>query len=104
MTDEKEYVIYNGKKVVSYWPARIEKAQQITTYTIGGKEFGRIRYGDESDDWGSDRHPCGDCAVVKGQFHVPNCDVEECPNCRGQVLSCDCEYEGDDEEVDDGAK
>ena len=84
--------------VIASWPAQIEAAQDVLTYMIGGKEYPRIRYGSEDDDWGADSGPCHDCAVLKGQFHVgPMCDVERCPCCKGQVFSCDCEYEGDKE-------
>ena len=93
---EKKFVIYNGAKMIEGWPEKIEQAQQVTTYAIGGKELSRVKYGEESDDWGADKHPCGDCAVQKGQFHVIGCDIERCPACDGQALSCDCPYEGDD--------
>ena len=94
---EKKYVEYNGTKVVEGWPEKIESAQTEKTYVIADVEYTRIPYGEEADDWGADSHPCGDCAVIKGQFHVPGCDIEQCPACSGQVLSCDCEFEGDDE-------
>jgi hypothetical protein len=95
-----ERIIYNGVSMIPEWPARIEAAQQITHYSIGGRLCPRVRYGDEPGDWGADRHPCGDCGVVKGQYHVgPVCDVERCPRCGGQVISCDCEYEGDEEDT-----
>jgi hypothetical protein len=99
----EERVTYNGVSVIATWPARIEEAQTQPTYVINGQEYERIRFGDEADDWGADRGPCHDCAVLKGQFHVgPACDVEQCPRCGGQVLSCDCEYQGDDEDEGPG--
>jgi hypothetical protein len=99
---EKEFVEYNGTQVIEGWPEKIEAAQVETTYVIGGMEYQRIPYGQEEDDWGAETRPCHDCAVIKGQLHVPSCDVERCPACGGQALSCDCDYEGDDvDEYDD---
>jgi hypothetical protein len=89
----QEFVIYNGARMVKGWPGKIQAAQLQTTYTIGGREVERIRYGKEHDDWGADRRPCHDYRVSKGQFHVAGCDGEECPVCHGQVLSRDCPYE-----------
>lgn len=92
-----EYVLYNGIKMHPEWPAKIEDAQNQPTYTINGSEYQRIRYGNESDDWGADKFPCHDCGVIKGQYHVPYlCDVERCPVCDEQVIGCDCDYEGDE--------
>jgi hypothetical protein len=77
------------------WQAKIDAAQKMTTYAINGQIFQRIRYGEENCDWNAENFPCHDCGVLKGQYHVgPACDVEECPKCGGQVIACDCEYEG----------
>ena len=33
---------------------------------------------------------CHDCLVEPGQRHMPGCDVEQCPSCGRQLISCDC--------------
>lgn len=35
---------------------------------------------------------CHDCGVQEGQIHNPNCDMECCPFCGGQLLACGCCY------------
>lgn len=98
---EKKYVEYNGARVIEGWPERIEAAQLERSYVIRGVAYARVAYGDESDDWGADTRPCHDCAVVKGQLHVVGCDVERCPVCDGQTISCDCLDELDEESAED---
>jgi hypothetical protein len=88
-------VIHNGVEMAEDWPQLIAEAQVRTTCVVNGKPYNRIPYGGEGDDWGADQRPCHDCAVTKGQFHVPGCDVERCPRCGGQAISCDCAYEED---------
>lgn len=85
-----EFVIYNSERMVKGWPDKIEAAQLQATYVIGGKEYPRVRYGQEQSDWGADRHGCLECRVFKGQFHVVGCGAEECPICHGQILICVC--------------
>lgn len=51
----------------------------------------RIRFGDEMRFGGETFNGrCPDCNVKVGEFHHPGCDIEECPRCGRQLLSCDC--------------
>ncbi len=33
---------------------------------------------------------CTDCEIVHGKFHHWGCDVERCPKCGRQLISCGC--------------
>ena len=37
---------------------------------------------------------CHDCGAAVGALHHPGCDLERCPRCRRQLISCDCKIEG----------
>jgi hypothetical protein len=85
-----------------------EESQKLKTIKIQSKRYRRIRYGNEkyldSDgrpfldkngrvidfDKIAQKQDCGDCGVKRGQFHVTGCDLELCPKCGGQFISCRC--------------
>jgi hypothetical protein len=84
----REMVVYNGVEVARTWPAEVMAAQQEMAIELHGTEFARLRRG---IDWPSySEYPCHDCGIVDGQFHVPGCDMETCPRCFHQLITCGC--------------
>jgi Zn finger protein HypA/HybF involved in hydrogenase expression len=61
---------------------------------LAGETYARLAYGSETN---LDLEPnellaalCHDCGVGGGLLHHQHCDVEECPRCHGQRISCGC--------------
>ncbi|MDT2600280.1 hypothetical protein P7D85_10880 [Enterococcus hulanensis] len=72
-------------------------------YVNGEQEIKRIRFGQENhifsemnlNEMISDLYEytyCSECKVPLGEFHLYSypCDLEVCPNCGGQLISCNC--------------
>ncbi len=59
---------------------------------LNGKRYKRIKSGDAGDYAYNDGRDniCHDCNVGVGQYHHFGCDLERCPICREQLISCDC--------------
>jgi hypothetical protein len=66
---------------LAHWAMRIAKAQWYTARTIDGVAYARV-------PWDGDG-PCGDCGAEPGDLHVPFCDLEPCPKCGAQALTCE---------------
>jgi hypothetical protein len=58
---------------------------EVTKVEIGGKIYDRIR---------STAENCHDCGCKAGGYHHAGCDMETCPECGGQLISCSHYYEG----------
>ena len=75
------------------WQGGNKPRENPRCFVINGQEFNRVPYGAGPDDL--DLPKCDDCGVVKGRLHQIGCDLESCPRCDGQAISCDCFYEED---------
>jgi len=90
---QRDFVVYQGSEVIRWFPSEIVDAQFALRVSIGDHLFNRIRRGSPHDLVGERDGPCHDCNALKGQLHAWGCDSERCPNCSGQMLGCDCEWE-----------
>ncbi|CAN5290383.1 hypothetical protein BH11PLA2_BH11PLA2_10840 [soil metagenome] len=83
-------VEYNGVIMMKSWVDSIISAQEIRTVELRAGEKSRVTFGEEKAYAANPMRNCPDCAVIVGQYHVPSCDTEECPNCKHQLISCGC--------------
>lgn len=58
-----------------------------------GRRFHMIPFGDEPGRTSGDG--CSDCGVVRGGWHHPGCDLQQCPACGRQLMSCGCRFDED---------
>jgi hypothetical protein len=73
------------------WQRDFKHAQTVTRFVINSQEFNRICHG--SEECALKQPKCDDCGVPRGTFHLLGCDIEQCPRCGGQAISCDCFYD-----------
>jgi hypothetical protein len=43
---------------------------------------------------------CNDCATPLAGLHHPGCDMERCPRCMYQAISCGCRWDGDEPDAE----
>jgi hypothetical protein len=97
----RESITYNERKIYKAFVQEIIEAQTLTHYVIDDIPLARVKYGEEllwqEVDSSFANISCHDCAVTKGEYHVPGCDMEACPKCGTQAITCGCNYKVDDE-------
>jgi hypothetical protein len=82
---------WNDKE--SRWCGDKKPAKNPTHFVINGQEFERVKYGSGEDDLKFPK--CDDCGVPRGFHHLIGCDLEPCPRCTCQAITCDCFHDDD---------
>jgi hypothetical protein len=72
----------------------------VNAFHRNGRRFHMVPFGDESGrPTSGDR--CGDCGVSRGGWHHPGCDLQPCPACGRQLISCGCRFDEDETDASD---
>lgn len=90
---EYNFDLVNGRWCVPGWGKKLALAQTYVAFVAKDTtEYRRIPFGEEpwTIEFAADQTLCGDCAARRGQLHALSCDMEQCPRCHNQLLSCDC--------------
>jgi len=66
----------------------------VNAFHRDGRPFHMVPFGDEPD-WRANGDRCGDCGVNRGGWHHPGCDLQQCPACGRQLISCGCRFDED---------
>ena len=96
------FVIFRGEEVpkeyIEEYRKEIKKWENKSYFiTSKGDHVTRIAFGDEKNylpiEFASmyDYEYCDECGTKKGKYHLPLCDMEICPVCKKQKLSCSCD-------------
>lgn len=89
-------VEFFGQPMPEDWADMLRRSQEETHYSDASGSYPRVPYGAETfrDPSEAREQPCRHCQTIYGKLHEPACDFEECPKCRWQAMSCDCEFRG----------
>lgn len=72
----------------AYWNRKLARSQFYIGLVMDGKAYARLAHA--NGGFGED--VCHDCHALVGMLHVPGCDMEKCPKCGGQLISCGHTY------------
>jgi hypothetical protein len=88
----EDLVTYNGIKMPRDYAESLENAQHLKWYVSETRSGKRISFGTENYFAVSGTGLCPCCSAARGQLHEPLCEREQCPVCKLQVMSCDCDF------------
>lgn len=102
-----ELMVFRGQEIlktqIESYKAEIDKYSKLDCFiTSDGEQVKRIAFGEENyfflhngNDNGMstlyDYEYCDDCGAAQNEYHLELCDLEVCPICHGQKLSCNCD-------------
>jgi len=88
MNKNNKYAVCQG----CHKPMAPHNGCTVSHIYMNGKKYERIKAGATPgfDDDMSETDVCHDCNAGAGQYHHFGCDMERCPCCLHQVISCDC--------------
>lgn len=92
---KQDSVTYRGRVLPNDYPLEIVSGQRYNGLRVPKDNsyvyYKRHRLGHGPDsEYVNASYQCEDCAVEFGELHIPYCDLEQCPICCGQLLSCKC--------------
>jgi len=92
----EDLVTYNGVRMRRDYAESLEEAQRLTWYVSENGSAPRIAFGTETYPMATPGEGlCSCCSAARGQLHEPLCEREQCPVCKQQVMSCDCDFATD---------
>ena len=97
------YRIENQERALNNYACGQRTREEVEAWYPGLITHGVIRDPDvlvPADEVIRTDRRCADCDVDVGEFHLPGCDIEVCPSCKGQAISCGCTRKDDEDDGD----
>ena len=93
---ETDVVVFFGQAMTRDWADELAAEQLEPELHDADGSYTRIAYGHETfcDPVESHDTPCRHCSTIRGKLHFHSCDYEQCPKRNWEMMSCDCEFIG----------
>lgn len=105
----KNWTVFRGseflKNTVEDLKVEINENSKLKYYiTNENKKVERIKFGAENQHRNEfinndELEICDDCCAKQGEYHLVGCDMELCPVCHEQVITCGCIKVDEDDEL-----